>query len=447
MANKPLSLTRRDWLRLTTAGALGLGASGWLPALAEDLARHPERRRACILLWMNGGPSQIDTFDPKPDHANGGQLKAIETAVPGIRIGELLPKVAQQMKHLAVIRSVSTKEGDHSRATYLLRTGYVPQEPIQYPTFGSLLSKELEDPAADLPGFVSVASQRGVSDAGFSAGFLGARHAPLLVGNFDTDPYTLNPGESALAVPDLKPPAFVESTDAQARLKLLQQVEGDFALRHDSMATQGTRAAFERAIRLMQSQAASAFDLRQEPARLRETYGRNLFGQGCLLARRLVERGVPFVEVFLGRIPGAYSGWDTHSAIYDSLKALCGVLDPAWATLLTDLKDRGLLDTTLVAWMGEFGRTPRINPGVGRDHYPNAWSVVLGGGGIKGGQVFGRTSKDGSTVEEKPVRVPDLLATVCKAMGVDPLKQNRSNIGRPIRIVHKDGTPLKEVLA
>ncbi len=447
MANQNQSLTRRDWLRLTAAGVLGLGASGWLPSLAADLARHPQRRRACILLWMNGGPSQIDTIDPKPDHPNGGPFKAIATTVPGICICERLPRVAQQMKHLALIRSMSTREGDHSRATYLLRTGYTPQEPIQYPTFGALAAKELEAPDADLPGFVSVASQRGVSDAGYSAGFLGARHAPLLVGNFDADPYTENPGESALAVPDLEPPAFVAPADARARLKLLRQSEGDFVQRHDSQAAQGTQAAFARAIRLMQSKAASAFDLSEEPAKLREAYGRNLFGQGCLLARRLVERGVPFVEVFLGRIPGAYSGWDTHSGISESLKALCGVLDPAWATLLTDLKDRGLLETTVVAWMGEFGRTPRLNPGAGRDHYPNAWSVVLGGGGIKGGQILGRTSKDGSTVEEKPVRVPDLLATVCQAIGVDPLKQNLSNIGRPIRIVQKDAKALKEVLA
>jgi hypothetical protein len=447
MAKHTFSLTRRDWLRLTASGALGGAASGWLPALAADLAKHPQRRRACILLWMNGGPSQIDTFDPKPDHPNGGVFKPIDTAVPGIRISELFPRLARQMKHLAIIRSMQTKEGDHSRATYLLRTGYAQQEPIQYPAFGSLISKELEDPEAELPGFVNIASQRGVSDAGFSAGFLGARHAPLLVGNFDTDPYTNTPDESALAVPDLKPPSHVEPAQSRARLELLRQTEGDFATRHDSATAQGARAAYDRAIRLMQSKAASAFDLREEPAKLRDAYGRNLFGQGCLLARRLVERGVPFVEVFLGRIPGAYNGWDTHTTIPESLKALGGVLDPAWATLLQDLQEHGLLETTLVAWMGEFGRTPRINPGAGRDHYPNAWSVVLGGGGIKGGQVVGRTSKDGSNVEDRPVAVPDLLATVCKALGVDPLKQNISNINRPIRIVHKAGAPLKEVLA
>ena len=197
----------------------------------------------------------------------------------------------------------------------------------------------------------------------------------------------------------------------------------------------------------MRSPARAAFDLETEPAKLRDQYGRNLFGQGCLLARRLVERGVPFVEVFLGRVPGAFGGWDTHAGNFDAIKALCGVLDPAWGTLMRDLAERGLIDTTTVAWMGEFGRTPRINGGAGRDHYPKAWSAVLGGGGIKGGQAIGRTDKVGGTVEERPVDGPDLLATICRAIGVDPTKQNQSNIGRPIRIVGKDALPVAEALA
>jgi hypothetical protein len=446
--DRPMNrFSRRDWLRLTTAWTFGAFASGWLPRHAASAEVPPKRKRSCILLWMSGGPSQIDTFDPKPGQATGGPLAAIQTAIPGIQVTELLPTIAGQMKHLAVIRSMSTKEGDHGRATYHLRTGYVQQEPVQYPTLGSLVSKELGDEGAELPGFVSIASRRGLNDGGFGAGFLGATFAPLLIGNSDADPYVPTPSEQALAVPDLTPGAAVRPAQASARLRLLEEQNQGFTNRYPGPATSGVDAAYLRAIRLMKSSARTAFDLHQEPDRVRDAYGRNLFGQGCLLARRLVEQGVPFVEVHLGRVPGAFAGWDTHAQNFESLKALCGVLDPAWGSLMADLKDRGLLETTTVLWMGEFGRTPRINGGNGRDHYPNAWSAVLGGGGVKGGQVLGRTSNDGATVEEHPVGVPDLLATVCSLLGIDPTKKNQSNIGRPIPIVDRGGKPIREVLA
>jgi hypothetical protein len=198
--------------------------------------------------------------------------------------------------------------------------------------------------------------------------------------------------------------------------------------------------AYDRAVRLGRPAAARAFDLSEEKDALRDRYGRGLFGQGCLMARRLVERGVPFVEVTLG-------GWDTHQDNFEQVRSLCGVLDPAWATLMADLGDRGLLDRTLVVWMGEFGRTPGINPRNGRDHYPAAWSVVLGGGGIKGGHVVGRTSKDGLGVEERPVAAADLMATACLALGLNPKKQNLSNVNRPIRLADPDAEPVKEILA
>src|SRR6185437_14181693 len=191
-----------------------------------------------------------------------------------------------------------------------------------------------------------------------------------------------------------------------------------------------------------------AFNLDEEPPILRDAYGRNLFGQGCLLARRLVERGVPFVEVTLANVPGSNTfGWDTHQQNFQAVRRLSEVLDPAWGTLMEDLKQRGLLDSTLIVWMGEFGRTPKINNGKGRDHYPNAWSTVLAGGGIKGGQAFGKTSADGMTVETRPVSVSDFLATICLALGIDPRKQNNSNVGRPIRIADKGAQPIKEILA
>jgi hypothetical protein len=196
----------------------------------------------------------------------------------------------------------------------------------------------------------------------------------------------------------------------------------------------------------MRTAAGKAFNLEEEKASLRDKYGRNLFGQGCLLARRLVERGVPFVEVTHGGINGGAFGWDTHGDNFNLVKGLSRVLDNGWGTLMADLKSRGLLDSTLIVWMGEFGRTPQINGQKGRDHYPNAWSTVLAGGGLKGGQVFGKTSKDGTTVEENKVEVPDFLATVCGILGIDPIKTNRSNVGRPIYIVDKKATAIEEVL-
>jgi uncharacterized protein (DUF1501 family) len=223
-------------------------------------------------------------------------------------------------------------------------------------------------------------------------------------------------------------------------MALLREVEANFLASRPGAGTASHVTAYDRAARLQREAAKRAFNLSEEKDALRDRYGRNLFGQGCLLARRLVERGVPFVEVTLG-------GWDTHDNNFGQVKSLCGVLDPAWATLMEDLKDRGLLERTVVVWMGEFGRTPGINPRNGRDHYPAAWSVALGGGGIQGGQVVGRTSEDGSAVEDRPVSVPDLMATVCLALGLDPRKQNPSNVNRPIRLADPAAKPVKEVLA
>jgi uncharacterized protein (DUF1501 family) len=422
-------VSRRDALRLA-AGAVGMYSTSWLPALARDAVNNPERKRACVLLWMSGGPSQTDTFDPKPGHPNGGQFKAIETATPGVRIGEHLPLLAKEMNHLALIRSMATREGDHGRATLHLRTGNLPQGGIDYPTFGSLISNERARPEDDLPGYVSI-NPRGLGTAALSAGFLGSRHAPLVVGGN---------GDGELRVQDLGLPASIGPDRSAERRGLLAEAEADFLNGRPGVATDSHRTAYQRAVRLMRESAARAFDLSGEKAELRDRYGRNRFGQGCLLARRLVERGVPFVEVTLG-------GWDTHDNNFNQVKSLCQTLDPAWATLMADLKDRGLLDSTLVVWMGEFGRTPVVNPRQGRDHFPNAWSVVLGGGGIRGGQAFGNTGKDGMAPGDRPVAVTDLLSTICHALGIDPSKQNMSNVARPIRIVDLSAKPVKEVLA
>jgi len=222
-------------------------------------------------------------------------------------------------------------------------------------------------------------------------------------------------------------------------------MQHEFVAGHPSAAAASHQTAYERAARLMRTAAARALDLDREPGRLRDAYGRNKFGQGCLLARRLVEHGVPFVEVSLGGDDG--NGWDTHSNNFERVRELSQVLDAGWATLVDDLKDRGLFDSTVLVWMGEFGRTPTINADKGRDHFPSAWSAVLGGGGIKGGQVVGKTSAGGEAIEERPVSVPDLLATICRALGIDPNKSNQSNVGRPIALVDKAGKPLEDLVA
>jgi uncharacterized protein (DUF1501 family) len=448
MAHRPV-LSRRDWLRLSGAGVVGWSMSGWLETLAADAAENPQRRRSCILLWMSGGPSQTDTFDLKPGHRNGGPFKEIATTAPGIKISEHLPQIAKHMDRMALIRSMSTKEGDHERATFVLRTGQVPRGPIQYPPLGALLAKELEGDDAELPSFVSIAPYRQISPPAFEPGFLGPRYAPLVVG--EAGPGSVGSGpngyEQSLKVQDLNLPPGISGAQAEARARLLEDLEKDFVKGRPGLASQSHYTTCLRAMRLMRSAGSKVFNFEDEPAAVRDAYGRNQFGQGCLLARRLVERGVPFVEVTLGASDGQTLAWDTHGQNFDTVKRLSQVLDPAWATLMEDLKKRGLLDTTLIVWMGEFGRTPQINGGQGRDHFPTAWTTVLAGGGIRGGQVVGNTGASGMAVEDRPVAVADFLATICLALGIDPKKQNMSNVGRPIRLVDLSAKPIEEVVA
>jgi hypothetical protein len=437
-------LSRRDMMRLSWAGLVGAGTLPWLEAIARGTPT-PPRKKSCILLWMNGGPSQMDTFDLKPGHENGGPFKEIATSVAGIRIAEHLPKVAALADHLAIIRSMSTKEGDHGRATYLLRNGYLPQPPVRYPTLGSLVAKELGDPKDELPGFVSIAPYRNLNPAAYAPGFLGSQFAPLLVGEARRNPNDDGDDKDYdLRVPDLSAPKAVTTEMIGARLGILGSLNSRFIANHAGAPAAGYQAAYDRAVLLMRSKAATAFDLDEEPSEVRDAYGRNRFGQGCLLARRLVERGVPFVEVTHAGDNGL--GWDTHANNFDGVRDLCKTLDPGWATLMSELKSRGLLDSTLIVWMGEFGRTPKINQNKGRDHYPNAWSTVLAGGGVRTGQVVGSTSADGASVKDRPVSVPDLLATVCTALGIDPMNQNISNVGRPIRIVDPAAKPIAEIV-
>lgn len=451
-------LSRRDMLRTAIAASCGVGIAPWFSQFARAAGSQSKAtQRHCILLWMTGGPSQMDTFDLKPGHENGGEFKEIETNIPGVKFSEHLPKLATMTEHLAILRGLSTKEGDHGRGTHLMHTGFAPGVGgVRYPTLGSVVSKELMLGETELPKFVSVDPFRLFNDAAFSPGFLGPAYAPLTVvaeqaqtpqltaDNIANGTVPMGSRFARLAVDDLRP-ASLGSNRAKGRINLLRSFQTEFAQSHGDRSTTAYQTVYENAIRLMNSDAGRAFDLSEESNETREQYGVGRFGQGCLLARRLVERGVPFVEVNLGNPEAGSVGWDTHADNFNAVKALSGELDAGWSTLMTELAERGLLERTTIVWMGEFGRTPAINGMTGRDHFPDAWSCVLAGGGIKGGQVYGRTSADGMTVEEGKVAVGDILATICQATGIDPTDSNFSEDGRPIKIA--EGTPIEAVLA
>jgi hypothetical protein len=440
-------LHRRNLLQAAGLSLAGVSFSGWMPGLAKAAAADPSRRRHCVLLWMPGGPSQLDTFDLKPEHKNGGPIKEIATSVPGLKISEHLPQLAAQAENLAIIRSLSTAEGDHSRGTYLMHTGHKPGGPIAFPTMGATISKALGTDDAELPNFISIAPFTAFNNAAFGPGFLGPRYAPLTVGatNVYQQPQQQPAGRYAsLGVDDLHS-AGVSREQEDARLDLWSTLQAGFLKNHPTASPKAQNTVYERAVRMMRSEAAQAFELDEEPDKVRDAYGRGEFGQGCLMARRLIERGVPFIEIALRGIGGGALGWDTHQQNFQRVQQLSTELDAGWATLMSELQDRGLLESTTIIWLGEFGRTPTINPAGGRDHYPKAWTAVLAGGGIKGGQAYGRTSAGGETVEEGQVDVPDVLATLCQAVGVDPATYNMSDVGRPIKIA--EGQPIKAVLS
>jgi Protein of unknown function (DUF1501) len=409
-----LSLSRREWLKLSAVGALSLPASGWLNVLAARAAGvspGKPKHKSCILLFMEGGPSHIDTFDPKPENTSS-EIKPISTSVSGIRIGEHLPRVGGLMTDLALLRGMSTAEGSHGRARYYMHTGY--REGVGgviHPSLGAIASNFLGGKDDVLPNFVSIGNHA------YGAGYAGPFHAPVEVAD---------PGRG---VENLQAQGGLGSFDRRAGL--LEELEQGFVDRQRAAGPQAHQATYRRAAELMHSAKAKAFDIGDEPASLRNAYGHTKFGEGCLLARRLVENGVSFVEVQLG-------GWDTHRDNAQRVKSLCGELDPAMATLIGDLKQRGMLDSTLVVWMGDFGRTPHVGKQGGRDHYPRAWTTVLAGGGIKTGQAVGHTDKSGGTVEDTPVSGVDFMATVCKALNIDYTQNLTTRTGRPIRVVDKN---------
>jgi uncharacterized protein (DUF1501 family) len=408
-------ITRRDALRFGMAGGLGLLVSRFLETPAQAAAS--PKAKHLIVLWMNGGPSHIDTWDPKTGKT-AGPHKAIKTSVPGLMISEHMPQLAAMASKLAVIRGMTSKEGNHVRAKYLLHTGYSPNPTVEHPAFGAWMSKRLGEPSSGLPGFVSL---NGLSQGG---GFFGVQYGPFVVQKGGEMPADIAPS--------------VDAERFAARQKLLGDLEESFAQQTGDLKVEGRRALYAKADHLMHASAIDAFDVSKEPEAVQKSYGGSNFGKACLTAARLVTAGVRCVEVTL-------DGWDTHKDGFTRTKKLMGDLDPAMSGLLADLERRGKLSETLVVWMGDFGRTPRINGTDGRDHYPAAWSAVLAGGGIRGGQVHGETDADGARVVKDAVTVPNLLATLATPLGLSPDDTVMSPAGRPIALT-ENGVPVKSLL-
>jgi hypothetical protein len=431
---RPL-VARREALRVGALTALGLSLSDWLrlraaaplaaPVLvAGDVARRP-RARSCILIWLDGGPSHIDTFDPKPDAPSEvrGPFRAIPTRVPGVAYSELLPATARLADRIAIVRSVTSPLGEHNFGSHYLLTGYKPSAALTYPSMGSVVARTA-DPAAVLPPYISA----GDDPNGMSGpGYLEADYGPFVVRQ--------DPRSPQLRGMDLDPPAGV-SLDRWARRRAFVAAVDRMSRLVEAAPRLAMSPEYEKAFRLVtSSEAKSAFDLSQESPVTLERYGTRLIGQSCLLARRLVERGVPFVTV-------TDRGWDTHDNIFQRLRegytggsvGKVPILDRALSALLSDLSERGLLDETLVLVLGEFGRTPKINTVGGRDHWPRVFSVALAGGGISGGQVIGASDAMGESPKDRPVTPADLARTVFTILGVDPDREFRTSDGRPVRV-------------
>ena len=415
-------MNRRDWLRLST-----LAGVSWLTPLAGRLAiaaeKDPrgERAQSVIFLWLSGGPSQLETFDPHPGTKIAGGTKATNTAVAGVKLVAGLEQVAEQMPYISLIRSLVSKEGDHQRGAQLAKTGYRPTPTAVFPTIGAICCHELPLGKTEIPRHISI-----LPDArpGWG-GYLGAEYDA-----FKT-------GDPASQVPDLS--ARVSEDRFAQRLRDLEFVDRAFvrsrARQADAAVDRKTLAA---ARAMMTSEQLSAFDVKEEPAELLARYGDTPFGRGCLAARRLVEKGVRCVEVTL-------RGWDSHFDNHATHKQLVKILDPALATLIQDLRERGMLERTVVMCGGEFGRTPKINPLAGRDHWTTGFSMAVAGGGLAAGRVIGETDPEGGGQPTDPHSFADVHATVLTALGIDIKTEYISKIGRPLKL--SDGTPIKQLLA
>jgi len=404
----PTGMSRRHFMR-HLAGATALAMPAF--ALTRTLRAHADmlsrNHKSAILLWLGGGPPTIDMWDLKPGAPTGGPLKPISTA-GDLQISERLPMLAEQMNRLSIVRSMSTREADHDRGRYYMHTGFVPNPTLEYPSYGSVVAHEMESKATELeiPPFVAIG---GASEG---PGFLGMAYAPFRV---DAN------GQIRDAQMGVRWPRMAD------RLKLLSALETRFIEERRGNAADEHAKVLAKTQEMLTSEQMAAFRVRSEPQDVQERYGNTNFGRGCLMARRLVEVGVPFVEVDFG-------GWDLHQNCFTTLDTKLPELDRAFSGLMEDLAQRGLLESTVVMCMGEFGRTPRINGNSGRDHFARAWSVVLGGAAIQGGRAIGRTNADGTRVETEAYSSEDLMSTVCQALDISLQTTFTTPSGRPIKI-------------
>lgn len=407
----PAGMSRRHFVKhLAGASALAVPALTLTQALGANAEQLRRNHKSAILLWMGGGPSTIDLWDMKPGAPTGGEFQPINTTGGG-QICEHLPQLAQQMHHLSIVRSMSTREADHARGRYYMHTGFVPNPSVQHPSYGSLIAHELIDqqPDLEIPPFVAVGG------GSVGPGFLGMSWAPFVV-------------NSNGRVNDLQ--MGLNQQRLMQRMATLKVIEEGFIKQRRGAAAEDHAKILDKTLSLMTSQQMQAFKVAEESQQIRERYGENNFGRGCLLARRLVEAGVPFVEVDFG-------GWDNHQGIFATLRDnKLPILDTAFSALVEDLEQRGLLADTAIIWMGEFGRTPRINGNAGRDHWARAWSVVVGGAGFTGGQVIGQTNEDGTRVTSEPYTAQDLMASVCHSLGIPLGKTFTSRSGRPMKLAN-----------
>ena len=416
-------VSRRQFLAASAAGTLGwLGFGGLMqPAVARDLKRGGKR---VLLVWLHGGVSQLETWDPKPGTDTGGPFRSIPTSVPGIRISELLPYTAQQMHRMALIRSLNTKENNHSKGAVFMHTGRREQPGMAYPHLGSAMAKLLGSRDNPLPGYIHITPRGSGQFNKKDAAFLGPRYASV----------TLGDGKPPR---DLERPVTISAAADLRRNALRQRLNDRFARRRRTAETDAFTETFEQAARLMERK--ELFDLAMTPPRQLDRYGTHDFGRHCFLARRLLENGATFVKV-------THTNYDTHHENFDFHIEQMGEFDRTFATLLSDLADTGLLDSTLVIVMSEFGRTPRINQRDGRDHWSKAWSVALAGCGIQPGAVIGKTNANGTAVTDREVDARHLFHTYFRALGLNPKKNYYVN-GRPIPMADPSGSAIEELLA
>jgi uncharacterized protein (DUF1501 family) len=390
------------------------------PALAGELKQQQKR---VILLWLAGGASQLETWDPKPGRPTGGPFRAISTAVPSVQISELLPKMAQRMKTTALIRSLNTRNADHGGGADLMERGRRDEPTVKYPDLGAILAAELGRADSQVPDYVSMYTSTEGRRKGTS-GFLGARYAPMFL-------------SEGMKPDHLQKLAAISDLDHQQRAELRDLLSRRFAQGRQSSSLESHNGAYSRVRGLMASE--KLFDIGQEPQAMRDKYGPTQFGEQVLVARRLIEAGVPFVKV-------ARAWWDSHGQNFETHLELVTELDHVMSTLIDDLQDRGLLEHTLIITLGEFGRTPNINPSLGRDHFAAAWSTSLTGCGIKGGTVYGKSDADGQKVADGEIGAAQLFATIFRALGIKHDKDY--HIGsRPVPLTEPGTVPVKEVLA